>query len=91
MNNYLFKYNDDDQKIFQVSNLLELSNKFRGSYYFRGHSCVDWELIPSIARQYYWAGNPYILNDDHPLIQERNLLHRFRRHTYEERGRILNE
>ena len=94
MNNYLFKYNDDDQKIFPFSYLLELSNQLRdlgGSYYFRGHSCIDWELKPSIARQYYWAGKPYRLPDDDILEQEINLLHRFRRHTYEERGRILNE
>ncbi len=56
--------------------------------WYRGHSDSDYHLVPTIARQYKYAGRSIHGFD---LQQERNLLHRFRRRAYPHVGRILNE
>lgn len=55
--------------------------------YLRGQGNAKWELLPSIARKgrYFHCGMRIDGFDDK---QERNLLHRFRRHTYSHHGRI---
>lgn len=78
-------------KINTVSRLVLLRKK-KGQIYFRGHAKVGWKLTPSIARpdeHFEWAGLK--LTFDFPVKQERELFHRFRRHTYEERGRVLDK
>jgi hypothetical protein len=60
----------------------ELDNR---KLWFRGHSRKDYELVPSIGRKTEYAGKKICFS----LIQESNLLHRFRRRTYLEAGRLL--
>lgn len=59
-----------------------------GGVYFRGQARADWGLRPSIGRCASFGGRT--LNQFTP-DQERNLLHRFRRHTYAYFNRVLNE
>ncbi len=63
--------------------------KHSGSWgvYFRGQEDIGDPLLPSIGRKYIFAGRsvPYLDKD-----QERNLLHRFRRASYNHFGGISN-
>ncbi len=61
----------------------EIKNK---KLWYRGHSQSAYQLTPSIGRESYYAGKRVSFSPK----QERNLLHRFRRRTYLEAGRLLN-
>jgi FRG domain len=53
--------------------------------WYRGHAKDSYELKPSIGRLQEYAGKKKILNSD----QEISLLHRFRRRSYPQVGRIM--
>jgi len=91
MTDQIFGLTGKPKPISKVSELVEIVGDMKGPRYFRGHADIDWELKPSIARlgERYWAGHHVPVRD--PLFQEKNLCHRFRRRTYEERGRVLTE
>jgi hypothetical protein len=90
-NPMLFSKQAQAEKIDSVANLVDVSLKLGSSFYFRGHADISWKLIPKIARldTIKHAGKPIPIHD--LPQQELLLLHRFRRHTYEQRGRILSE
>lgn len=78
--------------IRSASGLLARFREFAGAdylrgVYLRGQSNAEWGLQPSIARKdtYSYCGKTVPQFD---LDQEKNLLHRFRRHTYAHHGRI---
>jgi hypothetical protein len=85
-------FSADDQKVGALGQVVDLTNKLTpGPIYFRGHADIDWELVPTIARMdrdRWWAGRSIVVHND--LRQELSLLHRFRRRTYEHRGRVLS-
>jgi hypothetical protein len=78
---------DSVPRVVEVS--LDLLRREKG--YFRGHFDKDWAIAPKIARLHTirHAGEGVPVYDLE--LQETLLLHRFRRHTYEQRGRILGE
>lgn len=69
---------------------LALSLSKKRGIYFRGMSSTWYKVVPSIARPetILHAGKPIPKHNIYE--QERALLYRFRRHTYEQRGRLLN-
>ena len=81
------------EAVRSVSALVERVAAAKGALYFRGQTDESWGLVPTIARldQRKVAGNPVHVATDTAIVQEKHLLHRFRRHTYEERGRVLSE
>ncbi len=87
-------YNPDGGRIDSVESLLDNARHLSiidrpGGIYFRGQACAAWGLRPSIGRLDISYGGrilPRYTPDD-----ERNLLHRFRRHTYPHLNRPLNE
>jgi hypothetical protein len=84
----LFDIPAKPESLDSVADLLSKIQGFEGALYLRGQSDSSWGLLPSIARPYTHAGKKLNgFNSD----QERDLLHRFRRHTYEHRNRVLNE
>lgn len=54
--------------------------------WYRGHEDASYELRPTIGRHNTYAGKGTIFNHQ----QEHELLHRFRRRTYLESGRLIN-
>jgi hypothetical protein len=84
----LFKIETETDSLSSVSDLLSRIQGVRGALYFRGQADWTWRLNPTIARQYTYAGKTLTGFTE---VQERDLLHRFRRHTYQYRGRVLNE
>jgi hypothetical protein len=92
MMNTLFQITDKDERITNLSKLVKCVKKLSGAVYFRGQIDKNLALLPTIARMgkdRYYAGQPVPTYD--PLKQEQALLHRFRRRTYEHRGRVLTE
>jgi hypothetical protein len=87
----LFSQEPGGSTINSVCRLVEASLELTGKVYFRGHFDKDWALVPKIARfnSIYHAGDAIPIYDLE--LQEQKLFHRFRRHTYEQRGRILND
>ena len=79
--------------IRSVSDLVGRVAQLPGALYLRGQPDENWGLRPSIARldQKKVAGKAVQVAKDTAGVQEKALLHRFRRHTYEERGRVLTE
>lgn len=53
---------------------------------YRGHGSIDYRLIPSIGRPHKYAGRTKTFLD----VDERDLLHRFRRRAYPHFGRSLS-
>jgi hypothetical protein len=86
-------YQDNPRPVGSVGDLVSITNpaELTGSVYFRGHFDKTWGITPKIARlgTIHHAGKPIPVTNLE--LQETLLLHRFRRHTYEQRGRILNE
>jgi hypothetical protein len=85
------------EKINSVADLLSLSQQFSrlgppGGVYFRGQHDAGWGLRPSIGRgsnsEFVYGGRTITR---FTLTQEKNLLHRFRRHAYFYANRILSE
>jgi hypothetical protein len=76
--------------LVQESLNLDSGGNRRGTY-FRGQADHTWKLVPQIARieTIFHAGKP--IEVFNRAAQERDLFDRFRRHTYEQRGRVLNE
>lgn len=79
--------------ILSVSDLVKRVANIDGPSYFRGLPNQSWGLIPTIAwmKERKLNGLPVRVREDVADVQEQFLLHRFRRHTYEERGRVLNQ
>lgn len=75
-----------------VQELSEHINTFGGRgiarVYLRGQSNVRWGLVPSIGREHCYIGKSIIKFD---LVQERNLLHRFRRRAYAHYNRVIGD
>jgi hypothetical protein len=68
--------------------LEQISRDCEGEWYFRGHQEAEAQpLVPSIGRPFSYAGKTVTFN----RMQERKLLHRFRRHAYRHYGRTLSE
>jgi hypothetical protein len=67
---------------------LEASTKNR-RICFRGHADAQWRLIPPIGRRYYFAGQPVRGFDK--IDEKDRFLHRFRRSTFREYRRVLEE
>lgn len=65
----------------------EAKHNFISGIYLRGQGNEEWDLVPSIGRKHQYAGR--ILEGFHS-DQERNMLHRFRRRSYNHYNRILN-
>jgi hypothetical protein len=86
-------FTEPGDPISSTGNLLIRTAKFPGALYLRGVPDEAWTLRTSIALlcQRKVAGKPVPVSKDTALVQEKALLHRFRRHTYEERGRVLSE
>jgi hypothetical protein len=87
-------YNRDGGSIESVESLLakarSLSTIARpGGIYFRGQACAVWGLRSSIARPNIQYGGRVLTR--YTPDDEKNLLHRFRRHTYSHLNRPLNE
>jgi hypothetical protein len=82
---------DDSSEITSVSRLIDKANSLAGSICYRGHEDIKWQLVPTIARlgEIYHAGEAIKVHNLE--MQEKLLLHRFRRRSYEHRGRILND
>src|SRR5882672_9414197 len=57
----------------------------QGKMWYRGHSCFDYKLTPSVGREHKYAGKKLNLTAE----QEISLLHRFRRRAYPSEGRSL--
>jgi hypothetical protein len=82
-------------EIKSVDGLLKRFREYSGpncltGVYLRGQGNSSWGLLPSIARegQYSYCGKTIIRFDTE---QEKNLLDRFRRHTYAHQGRVLSK
>lgn len=87
-------YKRDDGSIDSVESLLDkarsLSSVDRpGGIYLRGQARAEWGLRPSIGRLNIEYGGRLLAR--YTPDDERNLLHRFRRHTYSHLNRRLNE
>lgn len=85
------------EKINSVEDLFRLSQRFSrlgrpGGIYFRGQHDARWGLRPSIGRgsngEFVYGGRTITR---FTRTQEKNLLHRFRRHAYFHADRILSE
>lgn len=79
--------------IKSVSDLVDRVANCCGALYLRGQSDEKWGLCPSIARldKVKVGGKSLQFIKANAAVQEKALLHRFRRHSYEEQGRVLNE
>ncbi|MDP8262735.1 MAG: FRG domain-containing protein [Candidatus Ancaeobacter aquaticus] len=77
-------------KIESVGDIIKLVVGKNKQRYFRGQANVSWEIRPSIGRNNFEIGGHKILTSL-KKDQEEELLHRFRRHTYEHQGRILDK
>jgi hypothetical protein len=77
--------------ILSVAQLVEVSIALQDRVHFRGQSNREWSLQPKIGRlsSIHHAGAPVPVHD--LPLQEKLLLHRFRRYAYPHQGRILNE
>src|SRR5947209_20483045 len=84
----LFKIRAKPETLQSVSELLSKPQLAEGPLYLRGQGGSSWGLLPTIARTHTYAGKTIA---GFTAEQERDLLHRFRRHTYEHRQRVLNE
>ena len=87
-------YSRDPDSIKGIELLLDkarsLSSVDRpGGIYFRGQANEKWGLRPSIGRLCIPYGGRKLAN--YTSDDEKNLLHRFRRHTYSHLNRPLNE
>lgn len=85
-------YNPNGGNIECVQSLLAIARSLSdkpGSIYFRGQARATWGLRPSIGRPNVEYGGRVL--DRYKRDDERNLLHRFRRHTYSHLDRPLNE
>jgi len=71
-----------------VSALLTEMENVKGPFYLRGQERESWGLLPTIARDYHFAGK---VSKGFNPEEERDLFHRFRRYTYEHRQRVLGE
>ncbi|GBE04931.1 FRG domain protein [bacterium BMS3Abin10] len=97
MSNQLFSFDDKnlkEEKIDSVSKLIkkiEQNTKSKKRIYYRGHSEKKYKLIPSIARfnDFKYLGIEIPPNTNFKEA-EKNFLTRFRKHTYEHKGRILS-
>ena len=82
----------DGGTIRDAHGLLECISKFAGKgiprVYFRGQSNARWGLTPSIGREYCYIGRCITKFD---LVQEHNLLHRFRRRAYAHYNRVIGD
>src|ERR1700722_2804494 len=87
MESLVFKIPENPIVIRCVGDLLTNVPK-DGPWYARGQHDEHLGVVPTIARKMQFAGK-YV--DSFTLEQERELLHRFRRHTYEHRGRVLDK
>jgi hypothetical protein len=87
----LFRQSEPPETIRSVSVLVGLVKEFKGPVFLRGQADARWGLLPTITRlrdQWHAGRQVPVVN---LILQEEYLLHRFRRHTYEQRGRILNK
>jgi hypothetical protein len=69
--------------------LEELYRELGSKLYFRGQPDDRHPLVPSIGRMHTVLDQSRLLVTD--VEEERNLLHCFRRHTYEHRQRVLSQ
>ena len=85
----LFASPDNSKKITDIQQLLvHLKDNFDTAY-LRGQAKLSWGALPTIGRpDYKYCGK--VLRQ-FSKEQERDLLHRFRRHTYPFNERILSE
>jgi len=87
-------YNRDGESINGIESLMAIARRLStvnrpGGIYFRGQADAEWGLRPSIGRLDVRYGGRVLARYTHD--DERNLLHRFRRHTYSHLNRLLNE
>ena len=85
----LFASSDNSKKITDIQQLLvHLKANFKTAY-LRGQAKLSWGALPTIGRpNYKYCGK--VLRQ-FSREQERDLLHRFRRHTYPFNERVLSE
>ena len=91
MSKLLFTKPRPKVSIASVTDIVDIVSEKQGPLYFRGQENDAWGLQPTIARlrNHSHAGSrPEVAAN--PEEQEKALLHRFRRHTYEERNRVLD-
>ena len=65
---------------------LEPQHSLRAGVYLRGQDDINDGLVPSIGREHRYAGKSCKFD----LRQEKNLLHRFRRRSYNHYNRVLD-
>lgn len=87
-------YNRDAGSVNSLESLLAKARSLStidrpGGIYFRGQARAEWGLRPSIGRLDIQYGGRVLAR--YTPDDERNLLHRFRRHTYSHLNRPLNE
>ncbi len=87
-------YNPDGGEINNIESLIAVTRSLSevgrpGGIYFRGQANASWGLRPSIGRCDIPFGGKLL--GRYTSDQEKNLLHRFRRHTYSHLNRALNE
>jgi len=90
MQEHIFSDKTDSVRISSTRVLLENVEPIQARLYLRGQSDQAWGLLPTIARTDYWFAG-HTMKRPFTLLQERNLLHRFRRYTYENEGRVMTK
>ena len=79
---------DDSEVINDIPQLLQILDERYETAYLRGQENHSWGVLPTIARSSSYCGKNL---PTFTLAQERDLLHRFRRHAYPQNMRVLSE